>query len=200
MMIFVEHLRSMRGAARRFRHPAKPTRGAMVAGLTFALVFAATPVLKAEHALIDLRVSGQGHEATASADRTPPVGGLNVPPLLKVEVNKPLVLQFILTNKYPHGLLEHVTVRYYVVRVDKLGRKAAPSFRESAGGDKTPGSWLEPGVVTRGEFTMNFKPDCRVGTRLKFQIPAPGIYSARVQEQNTQSDHEHFSAIDIEAK
>ena len=54
--------------------------------------------------------------------------------------------------------------------------------------------------MTKGEFTMNFKPDCRVGTRLKFQITEPGLYTARVETLNTQSDHEHFSAIDMVAK
>lgn len=177
-----------------------PTHAAMIVGLMLAVMFAATPTLKAEHAKIDLQVSGQGKKATASADRTPPVGGLNNPPVLKVAIKEPLVLQFILTNKYPHGVLEHVTVRYYVVRVDKLGRKAAPSFSESASGDKNPAAWLEEGVVTKGEFTMNFKPDCRVGTLLKFRLTEPGIYSARVQTSNTQSDHEHFAAIDLVAK
>ncbi len=176
------------------------THAAILAGLMLAVMFAAPPVLKAEHARIDLHVSGEGKEATATADRTPPTGGLNDPPVLNVEVKEPLVLQFILTSKYPHGVLEHVTVRYYVVRADKLGRKPAPSFSESAGRDKNPAAWLEQGVVTRGEFTMNFKPDCRVGTRLKFRLAAPGIYSVRVQTSNTQSDHEHFAAIDLVAK
>ena len=91
--------------------------------MAVGVMLAAAPALKAEHAKIELSVSSQGKEATASADRDPPPGGLNDPPVLNVEVTKPLVLQFILTNANPHGVLEHVTVRYYVVRVAKLGRK-----------------------------------------------------------------------------
>ena len=51
-----------------------------------------------------------------------------------------------------------------------------------------------------GQFTMDFKPDCRVGTRFKFKISEPGFYSARVETLNSQSDHEHFSAIDLEVQ
>jgi hypothetical protein len=172
------------------------TRAAIAAGV----LLGATPSLMAEHARIDLRVSGAGKEAAANADEEPPSGGRNDPPVLKVKVNEPLVLQFILTNTYPHRVIDHVTVRYYVVRVAKLGRKPPPMFRDSGGTDEKSLPLLEDGVVTKGEFIMNFKPDCRVGTRLKFQIAEPGFYSARVETINTQSDHEHFSAIDLTAE
>jgi hypothetical protein len=176
--------------------PVGLTRAAML----LAVMLGATPALKAEHARIDLRVSGQGKEITANADEEPPPGGTNDPPVLNVKVNEPLVLQFILINTYPHQVIDHVTVRYEVMRVSKLGRKPAPSFRESAGPGKNSLPLLEPGVVTKGQVLMSFKPDCHVGTRLKFQLPGPGLYSARVETINTQSDHEHFSAIDLVAE
>lgn len=176
-------------------------RGACLrTGLSIGLLLCATPVLLAEHAKIDLHVSGEGMEVTADADQEPPPGGRNDPPVLNVKVNAPLTLQFILTNKYPHHALDHVTVRYYVVRVAKLGRKPAPPLRRAEDSSKEPHPLLEKDVVTRGQFTLNLKPDGRVGTRLKFQIAAPGIYSARVETLNTQSDHEHFSAIDLVAE
>jgi len=171
--------------------------------LAVGIVCCATPSLRAEHANIDLRVIRQGEqreEVTAGADEDPPAGGENTPPVIKVKVNEPLVLQFILTNTYPHKVIEQVHVRYYVVRVKELGRKPAPSFRTRTGDAADALPLLEPGVVTRGEFTMDFKPKCRVGTRLKFQLTEPGIYSARVETLGTQSDHEHFSAIDIVAE
>ena len=174
--------------------------GSFRAVVVLGLVLSATPALQAEHARIDLRVSGEGKEVIATADQEPPAGGRNNPPVLKVHVNKPLVLQFILTNTYPHTVIEHVNVLYYVVRVDKLGRKAAPSFSERNGPDKNTQPILEPGVVTKGKFVADFKPDCRVGTRLKFQITEPGLYTARVETLGTQSDHEHFSAIDLVAE
>ncbi len=161
------------------------------------IVLRATSALQAEHARINLRVSHQGQEVTATADQEPPAGGRNEPPVLKVNVNEPLIFQFYLTNTYPHKVIEHVQVRYYVVRVGKLGRKPS-SFRNWTGPDDNSQPVLEHGVVTEGQFTMDFKPDCRVGTRLKFKISEPGFYSARVETLNTQSDHEHFSAVDLE--
>lgn len=173
----------------------------MRTGLTRAIIIAgvmlgAAPAVKAEHATIDLRVSTQENEAAAVADEEPPAGGREEPPVLNVKVNEPLVLQFFFTNTYPHRVVDHVTVRYYVVRVAKRGRKPGPRFDEWAapGKNSLP---LDEGVVTKGQFVMDFKPECRVGTRVKFRINEPGLYSARVESVNTQSDHEHFSALDL---
>jgi hypothetical protein len=147
---------------------------------------------RAEHARIDLKVlhldpkSDPGEEVSAQADTEPPAGGRNPRPLAKATTGEPLALQFFLTNTYPHGVLKNVTVRYYVVREGKRGQKAVPD--------------LKKGTVAGGQFTMNFKPNCRVGSRVNFRIKEAGIYLLRVETINTDSDHEHFSAIDIEVK
>ncbi len=147
----------------------------------------------AEHANIDLRIfrvdpqtGATRAEASASADRDPPTEGFNPRPLFKVTANEPLVVQFMLTNTYPHGEKKGVTVRYFVAREGKPGQKELPD--------------LSGGVVTQGRFLMDFKPHCRVGARVAFRIPEPGVYLLRVQTAGTDSDHEHFSAIDIRAE
>jgi hypothetical protein len=173
-------------------------RALVVAGLMFVATH--RPLLHAEHARIDLRVIDKGKEASATSDTDPPAGGRNVPPILKVKPNTPLVLQFFFTNTDPHHDIEQVQIRYYVMRVDKLGRKPAARFQDASGRAKEAQPFLESGVVSRGEFSLDFKPETKVGTRLKFQIPAPGIYSVRVGSVGTQSDHEHFSAIDLVAE
>jgi hypothetical protein len=144
----------------------------------------------AEHADIDLRVfrldpaTGQtADEARASADQEPPTGGVQPRPLFKAKVNEPLVLQFVLVNTYPHGVRKDVTVRYFVVREQASRQKDLPNLTEN--------------VVTQGKFLLNFKPKCRVGTRVAFTIREPGVYLVRVDTLNTGSDHEHFSAIDL---
>ena len=53
-------------------------------------------------------------------------------------------------------------------------------------------------AVTKGSFTLNFKPKARVGARVAFKIKEPGFYLLRVHTTNTNSDHEHFSAIDLQ--
>ena len=121
-------------------------------------------------------MSRKGKEVTASADREPPAGGRNEPPVLKVTVNEPLVFQFFLTNTYPHGVIDHVRVRYYVARVNQLGRKPS-SFLNWPGPDDNSQPPLQDSVVTEGQFFMDFKPDCRVGTRLKLKISKPGYYT-----------------------
>lgn len=146
---------------------------------------------RAEHARIELKLihldaasGAEGDAVTAQADTEPPAGGINKRPLAKVKAGEPLALQFFLTNTYPHGVKKNVTVRYYVVREQKLGQKRVPD--------------LKAGAVTEGRFTMNFKPGCKVGSRVAFHIKEPGIYLLRVETLNTDSDHEHFSAIDVE--
>ena len=140
----------------------------------------------AEHSAINLRVIGPKDQQESFADEEPPAGGVNPRPRFTVHAGDPLVLQFILTNVYPHEVIKNVSVRYYVVRTGKLGVKQSPK--------------LTKGVVTQGKATLNLKPKSRVGARLKFRIEEPGIYLVRVETQNTQSDHEHFSAIDLEVK
>ena len=148
---------------------------------------------RAEHAAIDLRLirtdaaTGQEvEETTARADQEPPAGGVNPRPLAKVKAGEPLVLQWVLTNTYPHGENKDVVVHYYVVREDKAGQKLLPN--------------LAQGTVVEGRFKMNFKPKCRVGSRVAFTIKEPGVYLLRVDTANTNSDHEHFSAIDVQVE
>jgi len=161
--------------------------------LVACLALVAWPLsARAEHAEIDLKLlriaPGTGAEeelAEAHADQEPPQGGRIPRPLGKVKVGESLALQFFFTNTYPHGVKKDVIVRYYVVREEKRGQKGVPDLKE--------------GVLARGEFKMNFKPGCRVGSRVLFRIRKPGIYLLRIETLNTDSDHEHFSAIDVQA-
>ncbi len=144
----------------------------------------------AEHASIKLRIvrvdadTGKVRdEADAAADEEPPAGGINPRPTFKARANEPLMMQFILTNVYPHGELKDVTVRYFLVREDRAGQKSLPD--------------LAKGAVTQGQFKLNLKPKARVGARVAFTIRERGVYLLRVDTLNTKSDHEHFSAIDV---
>lgn len=158
---------------------------AFLAGVS--CVLAVSPA-RAEHGSIDLQVVGPENTAKATSDQEPPAGGNKEPPVLEVQAGEPLVLQFFLTNLYPHGIVEDVTVRYYVVQTDRLGKKPRPELK---GND---------GVVTRGQVTMNFKPKCRVGARLRFRVSEPGLYLVRVEtDSGGDREHEHFSAIDLKA-
>jgi hypothetical protein len=148
---------------------------------------------RAEHAYITLRVfsvdsdSGKARdEASAAADQEPPAGGVHARPLFKVKAGEPLVLQFIYTNAYPHGATKDVRIRYFVARAEKVGQKRPPPLGDN--------------VVTQGQFTMNFKPKCRVGARVAFTLREPGVYLLRVDSFNTNSDHEHFAAIDLQVE
>jgi hypothetical protein len=162
--------------------------------LVLALLFACHPLAaRAEHATITLSVfrsnpeTGLSEEvASAGSDQEPPAGGNQQRQVLKVKAHEPLALQFIFTNAYPHGVTKDVTIRFFVVREDKAGQKYLPDLK----GD----------VVVQGQFQLNFKPKARVGARVAFKVPRRGNYLLRVDSLNTQSDHEHFSALDLHAE
>ena len=146
-------------------------------------LLALTRPLFAEHASIELTLSGGGRQVEAFTDQEPPAGGVQKRPVLTVKAGDPLVFQFFLTNVYPHGLVSNVTVRYRVSPVagEKEAKAAAPPRA----------------TVTEGSMTLNFKPRCRVGSRVCFKAPAPGRYLVRVDTEGTKSDHEHFSAVEL---
>ena len=151
------------------------------------------PAVRAEHAIIDLQIfhndAATGRQealAKASADQEPPPGGHQPRPVAKVKAGESLVLQFLFDNTYPHAVIKDARVHYFVVPVDKINQKTLPDLTRN--------------VVTQGKFTLNFKPKGRVGARVMFTIPKPGIYLLRVQSEHTDSDHEHFSAIDVQVE
>ncbi|MGP0063936.1 MAG: hypothetical protein ACLQGP_10115 [Isosphaeraceae bacterium] len=151
------------------------------------LVFAAGGIwvssAYAEHAKIQLEVSTGRDQVAAYVDQTPPEWGKNPRPVLKARINEPIRINYILTNVYPHKTLENVVVHFFVVRQQKPGQKEIPDLK----GD----------VVLETAFDMDFKPGGKAGQRTTLKIDTPGAYLIRVETRNTQSDHEHFSAIDL---
>lgn len=159
---------------------------------SLAILLLAAICGRAEHADIVLKVfrldpsSGAAlTETEASSDQEPPAGGVKKRPMFMAKAKEPLALQFILVNTYPHGVNKNVTVRYFVVPVEKAGQKNLPELDN---------------CIVRGQFQMHFKPKCRVGARVAFTIPNPGNYLLRVDTLNTASDHEHFSSVDVQVE
>jgi hypothetical protein len=66
---------------------------------------------------------------------------------------------------------------------------------EKAGQDAIP---KREGAILQGKFTMDFKPQTgKLGLRQRIAIDKPGAYLVRVESENSDTDHEHFSAIDL---
>lgn len=148
-----------------------------------ALLWAAPA--RAEHAKINLEVVAKGSRETAFVDQTPPDSGKNPRPVVRARAGEPVKVQFLLTNIYPHKTLENVVVHFYVARQGKPGQKELPDLAD----DKA--------IVIESAFDMDFKPGSKAGIKATIKIDAPGCYLVRVETKQTQSDHEHFSAIDL---
>ena len=145
---------------------------------------AMTSTARAEHAKINLDVSTGRENVSAFVDQTPPEWGKNPRPVIKAMVNQPIRVQYLLTNVYPHKTLENVVVHFFIAQQNKVGQKELPELK----GD----------VVMETAFDMDLKPGAKAGQRSTFRIDAPGVYLIRIETKNTQSDHEHFAAIDLE--
>lgn len=148
-----------------------------------ALLALMPPRGMAEHAKINLDVSTSRGQATSHVDQTPPESGKNPRPVLKARVKEPIRIQWLFTNIYPHKTLENVVVHFFIAREQKVGQKELPD--------------LSGDVVLETAFDMDFKPGTKAGQRNTVRIDSPGVYLIRVETRNTQSDHEHFSAIDL---
>ena len=151
--------------------------------LAVAIVAAIPPAVRAEHAKIELNVSGRRGQVTAHVDQTPPEWGKNPRPVLEVRPGESVKVQFMLTNVYPHKTLENVVVHFFVVRQGKAGQKEIPD--------------LSGEVVLETAFEMDMKPGGKAGQRTTFKLDEPGAYLVRIETRNTQSDHEHFAAVNV---
>jgi hypothetical protein len=149
---------------------------------TLSLAVFAT-LTRAEHAKINLDVASPHDKQTAFVDQTPPDSGKNPRPILKAKVGEPIRIQWVMTNVYPHKTLENVVVHFFIAREEKVGQKDLPD--------------LQGDVVLETAFDMDFKPGAKAGQRNTVRIDSPGVYLVRVESRQTQSDHEHFAAIDL---
>ncbi len=140
---------------------------------------------RAEHAKVELTVKAGRAQETAFVDQTPPDSGKNPRPVVKVKAGETVKVQYMLTNVYPHKTLENVVVHFYVARQGKVAQKETPDLSD------------EKNVVLETAFEMDFKPGAKAGARTSFKVDAPGVYLIRCETKQTQSDHEHFGAIDL---
>ena len=143
----------------------------------------------AEHFDILLRVNAAGKQEETYMDTTPPIGGVNPRPVLKVNAGDEIRVSWRLKNSSPHGALKNVTIHFFVVREAKTGQKPVP---DPAG---------EAGI-----FDDSFTTDMAIGAvstgSLKLKIGEAGSYLVRLQSEGTHEEagHEHFSAIDVEVR
>ncbi len=139
----------------------------------------------AEHAKIQLKVVTPREEQLARVDQTPPATGKTPRPVIHARVGEVVRVEYQLTNVYPNKTLSDVVVHFYVAKAESVGQKSVPDLSN------------ENAIVVESALDMDFRPGGHSGARSKFKIDEPGVYMVRVETRETQSDHEHFSAIDL---
>jgi hypothetical protein len=166
-----------------------PAPSALVAFIVMAALPFDTKPAAIEHAKIELDVTTAIDHQTAHVDQTPPQSGKNPRPVVKGRVNESIKFKYMFTNDYPNKTINDVVVHFYVVRIDAIAQKEIPSLSGE-------------GLVIETAHDLDFRPGGHTGGRATFKIDTPGVYLVRVESRDTQSDHEHFAAIDlvVEAK
>jgi hypothetical protein len=147
------------------------------------LLLLITLAARAEHYEINLTVEAGDQKVEGRVDDYPPAGGRYPRPVLRGRAGELLTLQFFLTDVNPHVVMKDVTIRFFIVAQESLGQKEPPALKD--------------GVVLQGKYTLDFKPQAKVGLRQQFRVPKAGNYLVRVQSENSGSDHEHFAAVDL---
>lgn len=147
------------------------------------VLFLSTSAVRGEHAKINLNVETPVDRATAFVDQTPPAFGKNPRPVVRARVGQPVRVEWLMTNVYPHKTLENVVVHFYVAPQDEVGQEELPELGED--------------VVVEMAFDMDFKPGANAGARTTIRIDRPGAYLIRIESLRTDSDHEHFAAVDL---
>jgi hypothetical protein len=156
---------------------------AIAALALFALMLPGTA--RAEHFEIQMTVSSSADKQTSFSDTNTAQRpqGSKPRPVAHAKAGEEVVLQFFVTSNFPHDAINHVTILYYIVPEAKAGQDTVPG-RENA--------------VTEGHFVMDFQPKTgKVGLRQRLKIAKKGTYLVRVESQNSDNDHEHFSAQDL---
>lgn len=151
--------------------------------LAALLLLVAATSATAEHAKLNLDVIVPGDQKTAHVDQTPPASGKNPRPVVKAKVGDAIKIEWHFQNVYPHKTLKDVVVHFYVARQEKVGQKDLPRLGDD--------------VTLETAFEMDFKPGAKAGARGTLRIDSPGVYLVRVESRQTDSDHEHFAAIDL---
>jgi len=143
----------------------------------------------AEHFDVLLHVEVAGQQANAFMDTTPPLGGVNKRPVVKVKAGEEVRVKWRMKSAFPHGTMKGVGIHFFVVREDEIGQKPVP---DPAG----------PAGVVDNSLVMDFAPNGVAVGALRFKIENPGNYLVRVQSEDThqEHDHEHFGAIDLQVQ
>ncbi len=142
--------------------------------------------IRAEHAKISLEVVSSRGRETAHVDQTPPDSGKIPRPVVKAKAGETIKIDWEFTNVYPHKTIESALLYFYVAKEAKIGQKELPDLSEKS-----------EAVIVQTAFEMDFKPGGRAKGHHKVKIDEPGVYLVRLQTVKTQSDHEHFAAIDL---
>src|SRR5436305_14913116 len=132
-----------------------------------------------------MALSGQGtqSEARVAADRSPPPEGTRTRPVVRLKAGQPLQVRWFVKNA-GSALLHDLVVHFFVAREERAGQKTVPDPRR--------------GTVAENAFAIELAPGASTHGSLQLPISEAGFYLVRIESLNSEHDHEHSAAIDVE--
>lgn len=168
---------------------------AVMMGAVAAAMMIGSPRARAEHYLIELSVESPRGTVQAPTDPDDEPDTYRPTPAAVVQHGEPLVLQFVMTNVYPHETRRDIGVHYWIRRqADDATPETIDTSAPSEDGDGATAADAKE-LPLDGRFVVNFKPKGMAGLRQKLRLHDPGTYLLRVQSEHSHSDHEHFSQL-----
>jgi hypothetical protein len=156
------------------------------AAVVIGFVAVMAPPAGAEHFDILLRVNSGEKQVQASMDTTPPIGGVNPRPVLRIKAGDEVRVAWNLKNSSPHGALKAVTIHFFVVHEAQVGQKPVPNPAGQAG-------------IVDTSFTTDMSLGATAAGSARVHLSDRGNYLVRLQSEGTHEEagHEHFSAVDV---
>jgi len=109
--------------------------------------------------------------------------------VLEIKAGDRVTVKWKLSGTDDKAVLKDVTVHFYAVQEETAGQKAAPK--------------LDKGVVAESALTMDFGPQDKNESELRFTIDKPGWYLLRLETIGAATDlsgHEDYAAIDVKVR
>ncbi len=147
------------------------------------------PSARADDFAIDLEARQGKASRTAHAGQLA-IGARAKPRgLLVVKAGERVTVKWTLTRTASKEVVKDVVVHLFVVKEEKAGQRAVPK--------------LDRDVLAETAMTMDFNPKDRAHGDLTFSIEKPGTYLLRLETIGAArgpEGHEHFAALDVQAR
>ena len=157
--------------------------------LAVCLAIITSPLARADHFSIDLKVQAGKNSKTAKTETAALGLKAKKRDVLRAKAGDRIIVKWTMTNADAKSAVKNVLVHFFAVKLEEIGQKTTPK--------------LDKGVVAESALVMDFNPKDKTQGELSFIIDRAGPYLLRLETIGAaigDSGHEHFAALDLLVK